>query len=231
LSFVPIALFLNERNTSYIESRYLYACSVPVSILMGICLENLRQTISSKTHIALRYSTLFVGILFMIFVYKQTVVIQRNVVVAVQESDQARHTVSVFLRMKPKLPNKPIIYLESDSRYYLAAPVPFQLGTGYVLMVKYFPSGVVPVDLLVGTKSHYYPFLYNYVDQGYQEVRNKGFGYFADKTKLLDLYNTNPSLTVNQIVGFRYIGREGKLIDITGEIRQYIQVTASHTQK
>ena len=223
LTFVPIALFLNERNTSYVESRYLYACVVPFSVLIGISIESLIRWVSLKLHISFWRSTMIIGLLFSFFVYKQMIVIQRNVATAVDQSNQIRDTANAFLRIRPRLPNKPIIYLESDSIYYVGAPVPFQLGPGYILMIKYYPTGVVPTDFLIGTKEQYYPFLYHYVDQGYKELGGKGFGYFSDKLKLVQLFTSDTSLSVDQLVGFRYVGAEHRLIDITDEIRQYIR--------
>lgn len=222
LNFIPIALFLNERNTSYIESRYLYFCIPPVAIFTGILLHKARRMLSKYLKIGMWVGTFVVLILFSFYTYKHISVIQREVAKVVGQSEDERNALDQFLTLRPTLPPNPVILLEGDSYFYVGIPVPFQLGPGYILMVKYFPIDVIPKELLVGTKEMYYPFFYNYFDEGYRVIDGKGFGFFLDRTKLRDFMKSHPEISYEQIVGFKYFGNEKKLRDITPEIVEYL---------
>ena len=54
------------------------------------------------------------------------------------------------------------------------------------------------------------------------EVNGKGYGYFFDKDKLLQLFQTDKGLSVDQIVGMYYYGNDRRLIDTTQSIREYV---------
>jgi len=51
----------------------------------------------------------------------------------------------------------------------------------------------------------------------------KGYGYFYDKSKLVELFRSNKDLSVDQIIGMYYFGDDRRLTDITQEIRDYVK--------
>jgi hypothetical protein len=95
--------------------------------------------------------------------------------------------------------------------------VPLEQGPGYTLMIWYYPTGVVPREFFQND------FLWEIRDQGYREVKGKGFGYYWDKNDLLNLFKQNPKLSENQIVAFYYKSNDRLLLDISPQIREYIR--------
>jgi len=226
-NFIPISLFLNERNTSFVESRYLYVCAVPWSILIGLSLNTARNFFLIKCCFSHITGTLGIFCIFSLFVYKQINVIQRYVSQASEQSRIAKNVILQFMQIKPTIPDKAILYVESDTSYYVGSPLPFQIGPGYIFMVKYYKTGKIPKELLIEPPNDNYPYLFNYVDEGYYEIGKKGFGYFKDRDKLRDLYQTHKTISVDQIIGFRYVSQEEKLVEISSSVRDYIRHTAS----
>ena len=119
----------------------------------------------------------------------------------------------------PTIPNKPIFYVEGDRDFfYPNNPLPFQLGTGYMLSLTFMSNPVIPKELF---KESY---LWHFFDQGYKEIGEKGFGYYWNKKDLVELFRTNKDISVNQLVGIYYYGNDQRVRDITSSITEYVLI-------
>ncbi|MFZ2025199.1 MAG: hypothetical protein WAV51_02885 [Microgenomates group bacterium] len=218
LSFVPMAVFLNERNTSYVESRYLYFSFFPVAMMVGFFLTALRikiETVMKNRVIAY----MVVYSILAVFLYKQITLLQREINQNVLYGSGIKIAMSAIRGSYPTIPNKPIFYVEGDRDFfYPNNPLPFQLGTGYMLSLTFMSNPVIPKELF---KESY---LWHFFDQGYKEIGNKGFGYYWNKKDLVELFKTNKDISVDQLVGIYYYGNDQRVRDITSSITEYVLI-------
>lgn len=224
MSFVPMAVFLYERNTSYVESRYLYFSYFPVALMVGFILGEVWKFINTIVkHKGI--ASVITYIILALFVYKQVTLMQREINQNIVYGNDIRTAISVFRTTYPILPDKPIFFVEGDRNYYYQNNVlPFQLGTGYMLGVTFMPNPSIPREVL---RDNY---LSRFFDQGYKEVGNKGFGYFWNKKDLLKLFRTNKNLSVNQLVGIYYYGNDRRVRDTTPSLRKEIMIDIETVQ-
>ena len=218
LSFVPMAVFLNERNTSYVESRYLYFSFFPVAMMVGFFFAALRikiETFMKKKVIAY----MIVYSILAVFLYKQIALMQREINQNVLYGSDIKIAMSAIRDTYPTIPNKPIFYVEGDRDFfYPNNPLPFQLGTGYMLSLTFMSNPVIPKELF---KESY---LWHFFDQGYKEIGEKGFGYYWSKKDLVELFRINKDISVNQLVGIYYFGNDQRVRDITSSITEYVLI-------
>jgi hypothetical protein len=216
MSFIPMTVFLPERNTSYLESRYLYFSYFPVAMMVGFMLNEVRKIIGS---IVKHASTAYVisYIILTLFIYKQVTLMQREINQNVMYGSDIRTAMSVIRSAYPALPDKPIFFVEGDRNFYYPNNVlPFQLGTGYMLSLTFISNPGIPKELFRDS------YLWHFFDQGYKEIGDKGFGYFWNKKDLLNFFRTNKNLFVDQLVGIYYYGNDRRVRDTTPLIKEYI---------
>ena len=216
LTFGPISIFLYNRNNSYIESRYLYYSFFAIAMIVGITIEALISALYSffKNRSTALVLTIVV---FSVFMVKQVSLLRREIRQNIIYGNDITLVMTEVKHVFPKIPAKPIFFVDGDRTFFLTnTHFPLQLGPGYMLMMAYAPSPNVSTDLL-GMN-----YLCGLTDQGYTEVNEKGYGYFFDKDKLLRLFQTDKSLSSDQIVGMYYYGNDRRLIDITQTIREYV---------
>jgi len=213
LSFLPVALYLSNRESSNIESRYLYIPFVAVAFLTGLvidrCITFLRSRIRSQ-----RIVYTITGILLGIFLFKQVTVIQREVNQAVLSGNDIRSTMTLIRQTVTRLPDDPVFYITSDRDYfYPNNKLPFQLGTGYMVMVTLDNLPQIPEKLVAKNA------LAGYFEQGYLESGGKKFGYYWDKQALTDSIRKN-DIRREQIVGLYYHSDTRKIEDISESLRK-----------
>ena len=216
LTFGPISVFLYNRNNSYIESRYLYYSFFAIAMIVGIIIEEFISQLYSffKNKSVVVVLTIVV---FSVFMVKQVNLLQREIRQNIIYGKDINFVMTEVKKVFPKIPAKPIFYVDGDRTFFLTnTHFPLQLGPGYMLMMAYTPSPNASKDLL-GVN-----YLCGLTDQGYMEVNGKGYGYFFDKDKLLQLFQTDKGLSVDQIVGMYYYGNDRRLIDTTQSIREYV---------
>ena len=156
-------------------------------------------------------------VVFSVFMVKQVNLLQREIRQNIIYGKDINFVMTEVKKVFPKIPAKPIFYVDGDRTFFLTnTHFPLQLGPGYMLMMAYTPSPNASKDLL-GVN-----YLCGLTDQGYMEVNGKGYGYFFDKDKLLQLFQTDKGLSVDQIVGMYYYGNDRRLIDTTQSIREYV---------
>jgi len=215
LSFVPMAVYLPERNTAFMESRYVYYSILGFGLVFGICAECVYLELKKRVTTSVSF-VFFTGILAL-FYYKQIVFVQREVYQNVLYTSDIRFLIFDMNRIIPILPEKPILYITGDRNFfYQNNVVPFQYGTGFMTMIAFRTHEQIPKELI----SELY--LSRFLEEGYRELNGKGYGYFWQKEALFDLFNKNSSLQTGQVIGLYYYGNERKLVDITGEIRDEI---------
>jgi hypothetical protein len=216
LSFVPISIYLSQRGTAYVESRYVYASIIPVGLMVAIILDTFRKMFTKTIPMLLVTAAIVVG--SGLYFHKQIVLIRREVYLNVIYGQDTKHVLTEFSRKLPTMPSKSVIYLTGNTNYYnyMNHPVPLQLDPGYILMVYYYKSGSIPQDSLVIDKR-----FWGFGSQWYEESDDKAFGYYWDRELLLKEYN-NKKFSLDQVIGFYYDGSSKKLMDISKETQLYL---------
>jgi hypothetical protein len=215
-SFIPIALILEKRGSAFIESRYMYFPTMMFSVILGYLVLIAIQSYQKNTKHAKIFITVIL-ICFGIYLLKQISLTRNLLYGSIKEQQDIKNVFEQLARYQKQVPDNPIFYLTSDYDYFWPNnKVPFQEGTGYMLQVIYLPSGKIPKDLV----RNYY--LEPFGLEGYQAIEGRGFGYFHDKDKLVELYKKNPLFSTEQIIAFRYSSQTKKIDPITEEIRTYV---------
>lgn len=211
LSFLPF-IVLDRPLSSYLESRYYYLGVIGASILLGSLVDYCRRGFRPA-------AIVFVFLLTGIVIYKNSVYIRREVGRQIITAFERKEFLANAKETYIDLPHKPIMYISGDSPGFYGIgdlSVPFQQGLGYMMMVWYFNTGKVPKEFLADM------YLWNINEQGYKETEGKGFGYFWDQNRLIEEFRNDSHLSTGQILAFRYIASDKKLIDITVETRELV---------
>jgi hypothetical protein len=138
--------------------------------------------------------------------------IDRNTIrVLVYQSQERLLILKQIKQLVPKLPIKPVFYLETSNKNESIQPLPFQQGIGHTLMVWYADDLHVPRPLLASY------FLWGIKDQGYKESQNYGFGYYRDIKELQDAVRSN-QIQKEQLIGLYYDADNKKIINITDDV-------------
>lgn len=216
MSFFPMAVFLPERNTSYLESRYLYFAFFPVALIMGIILYEIKNWLASRLN-STKTAWGITILLLSLFLYKQITLVQREIRQNIAYGAATKAAMTAIRSLYPTLPDKPIFLVEGDKKFYYAnINLPFQEGAGYMLALTFMDYPAISNELL-GIN-----YLAKHEAQGYKEVGNKGIGYFWDRNDLLKFFQDHPNISADQIVGMYYYGFTGKLVDTTSPVREFV---------
>jgi hypothetical protein len=215
LSFTPMSVYLPERNSAFMESRYLYFSIFGFSLVFGVCMEYAYLQLKKRFSMAITM-ILMVSVLSF-FYYKQIVFVQRDVYQNVLYSRDIQDVIDQMNHVVPVLPDKPIFYITGDRNFFYQNNfVPFQFGTGYMTMMAFRERGSIPKKLFREL------YLSKYLEEGYKEDSGQGYGYFWQKEALFDLFKKDNSLNVEQVIGFYYFGNDRKLVSITDSIKSEI---------
>ena len=218
LSFLPFAV-VDRPLSSYLESRYYYLGSIGAAMIIAFIIEALYLRIKTRSTPVVFIGVIFITVIFASYIYKNTVFIKRDINEKIITANERKVFLTDLKNKSSILPEKPIFYIEGDSPGFYGLSdlaVPFQQGMGYTIMVWFFDTGKIPGSFLSSS------FLWNINAQGYKEDKEKGFGYYWNRDALKHLFAQRPDISPGQVVGFRYVASQKKLIDITGEIRNDI---------
>jgi len=217
LSFSTIAVFLLSRNTSYIESRYLYTGMISMGIFFAVIIDTIKKIVY-KTKIPVVFSIICLASFFLLYFSKQVTLIQREVNRNVISGQNTKNVLLELSKVLPVLPDKPIIYLTGSDFYYgyVNLHVPLQLNPGYVFMIWYYKSGKIPKELL--PKEFSSNALSSFGGQWYEEYGDRAFGYYWDKEGLRDVVKEK-NINSSQLIGLYYDGKTKKFKDITDELQ------------
>lgn len=202
-AFLPYAVF--GKTPEFLEGRYYFVASAAVAILLFMSLL-FYQT--RPRWIRLLWSGLIVFILVLNFY-----TIQQQGLGLLSVSKQRKQILSFMQEKIVSLPSKSVIYTETPHYGYAGSNqkiLPFQSGLGYTLQV-----------LFHGRDQDYRPllsqrFLWGWLDQGYKEAHNVGFGYFYNY-ETLNKAVTDNQIPINSVYGFRY--EDKVMTDITAQLR------------
>ena len=164
-------------------------------------------------------SICIVAFILLFFYWKQISFVQRDVYENVLYSMDIQKLIVDMNRIVPMLSEKPIFYISGDRNFfYQNNVVPFQYGTGFMIMMAFRERNEIPRQLI---REKY---LSRFLEEGYKEIGGEGFGYFWQKESLCSLFHKDRALRTDQVIGLYYFGNERKLIDITGDIRKEIDM-------
>jgi hypothetical protein len=114
----------------------------------------------------------------------------------------------------PDLPERVVFYLVSDSPFYglpeTQKILPFETNLGYALLVWYQSTEDFPKELFIRRVN----FLHQLTDEGYQEVGNRGFGYFRNWDSLIEAIEGN-NLASDSVIAFSYSSETESIKDIS----------------
>jgi hypothetical protein len=197
-SFLPYIII--GKSYAYLESRYYYLASVCAAVIFAW----LVKTIFEKT----RVPTFKILVLLFAFYFlgEHLKYLRTNVSNEVLIGQERKLFLTQLLGQLPALANdKNVILIKSDRDFYVEGnKIPFQQGTGHMLMSVYYPSGEIPSELL---KESY---LFEIGSQGYREVVEGGFGFFTDQEKLSEIVKLH-RLPADSVVSFYYHSSERRL--------------------
>jgi hypothetical protein len=216
-SFLPIAVYQNDRGSSYIESRYLYLPYFAVSFYIGIVFDWIRTSFERISHKRV-FSFMILFLLLALFLLKQIMIIQREVRQSYLFGKDIRETMTLLQKTVVTLPDNPVFFIDSDHDYfYPNNKLPFQLGTGYMVMLSLESHPQIPKKLLGNVA------LSAYFQEGYLESEGNYFGYFWDKKALKKAVDEN-NIQCKQIVGLFYHSNQKKFEDISASICADIRI-------
>lgn len=189
-----------------IDSRNLYLISVMSALLLVFLVQYFKP----------RYILLFFSVL--IFGYSVLTFSYVNNLSAV--GSLRKKIVEQIKKDYPDLPNKTVIYTQSDSSYYGLAEetriMPFQSGFGQTLIIWYYSQEQFPSEMLEKK------FLWEITDQGYLQIEDKGFGYFWDFESLKSKIKQD-SLDPEAVIAYSFYSNSNTLEDISQDIRTQIE--------
>lgn len=117
------------------------------------------------------------------------------------------------------LPQRVTFFTQSDTAYYGMPDnekiLPVQIGFGKMLMIWYQKDERFPGCLYEDQ------FLIKLLEQGYRFCEGRGFGYFRDYDKLVEVVRAN-RVPVANVISYSWDGKTQEFDDITEEIRQKI---------
>jgi len=205
-SYAPLAFIpTGELTETLLASRNLYIPTAVLMIFLAIFLAEQKRARKKAF------------VLFALFLTLLQIFFLREKVEKLVGVGRLRKGILTEVKvLRPKLPDRVVIYTESDKAYYGLPPeeniLPFQSGLGQTLLVWYHPSENFPAEFFSDN------FLWEITDQGYREAEGRGFGYFRDFNELqkaIDSYN----LSKKSVIAFSWKSETGQLLEITEEVR------------
>lgn len=207
-SFIPLTFIsTSELSNVLLPSRNLYLPLVGLALLIGTLISDVR-----------RRKVLILAICAMLLLNLRFIRISVNEYIAMGQ--QRQRILNTIKANYPDLPDKVIIYAESDSSYYGLGEnektLPFQSGFGQTLLVWYFKEEQFPSTFFEND------FLWEIRSQGYKEEGTRGYGFFREKAALEKAFVEN-KLSVESVIAFSWKREDYKLIDITWQVRDSLK--------
>lgn len=215
--FLPIAVFLDRRNVSYVESRYMYMLNVPIAGLLGTAVAVLYDRLNATNRTVKILFFIPGSVLLLYFFYKQTTINRREIFDYVLQGQSLQKVMANIPKARPTIPDRPIFFIDGKRDYYYEQlKAPFQLGPGYMFALMYYKTGKIDKEFISSG------YLWQLKREGYKELNGKGLGYFLTKKSLIDAFKQDPSLTISQIVAL--YNDDGSITDISEMIQNDVAV-------
>jgi hypothetical protein len=225
LSALPFAFIPGKAGTfSFLDSRYLHFASLGAAVFLVLIIYALVDLVAPKLlKQAIIFSLIFI---FCLFHYIR---IQQILARGVEKGQERIRILEKISEIYPKLGQKSVFYTESTKSFYGLPPeekiLPFQSGFGQTLLVWYaFKGNNLPTCFFKNN------FLWDISSQEYKECDGRGFGYFRDYDKMLEVaakYELKPE----DIYAFFYDAKSRNLSDITLKTREGIKNDLAKNKK
>jgi hypothetical protein len=203
--FISYAIF--GKNPELLEGRYYFGAQAPLITLLVVGLLPTRfKTMSSLRAFGVALLIVIVGI--------NLSILKVRLHNSFKTASERKAVIGFIQKTAPTLPPKAIIYTETTNYGYVgqaAFIMPFQNGLGTTLRVLYQGKDQ---DYRALSKKQAY--LWNLLNQGYDEVHGVGFGYFREYQSMLKSVKEH-RLPVENVYAFRYVGTT--MSDISSSIR------------
>lgn len=197
---------------SLVDGRHLYSTNIFTAILLALLVWGIFNMVKNKKVVL--WTLVF---LFFVYSFGNIVKVRRDINQQVGTAFIRTQILEGMYRMYPTLPQKVIIYTESDKPYYGLPQTekifPFQSGFGQTLLVWYNARGENFPACFFRDQ-----FLYVLLSEGYRECGGRGFGYFR-KPETFKVAVKDNNLSVENIIGLRYNSSTHGLLDITNKIK------------
>lgn len=193
--------------------RYLYFGLAGYAILLSLVAKMLIQSKNNYLKVAV---CLFILISCFYGVYDNLRQIR-----LFSEEDQVRLNILNTIKSSyPKLPEKTVFFIESDSAAY-GLPyevkiLPFQSGFGQTLLVWYYGDQYIPKGFYKDR------FLWDIKSEGYKEIEGYGFGYFRDFEKVKKTVK-DYQLPLDCVISFSWKKDSNLFLDTTKETRSRLE--------
>lgn len=216
-SLLPYAFVLGKAGyASILEPKFFYVSSIGASIIIATASYSLIRTFSKK-----RIVKASVYVLLSIYIVSHIYAVRSNVSNLVKISIQRKSFLTVIKSSYPRLPQKVIFFIQSDTAYYgmpeSEKGLPVQIGFGKMLMIWYQKEesfhGCMYED----------QFLLSILEEGYRNCGGRGVGYFRKYDKLLRAIREN-HLSPDTVIAYSWHGNTNQFTDTTSEIQKRLTV-------
>lgn len=214
-SIVPYIFLV--RVDPFLDSRYLYQAQFGSIFLFIIFLYLI------VIHINIKLKKIVIVILCIglsILIFKHIQILQRELWSQKLIAKERKLLLQQIKQQIPSLPNNPIFYVQGTTNHYLIPHqyLPFQQGIGFTLMAWYKDDPSISSIFFSKEPG----FFWNIYNEGYKTINEHSFGYFYSLDTLKELFNTNPSLSTEQIVAIWYDGGSKQIKNITEETKKLL---------
>lgn len=201
-----IPLLIVKQFSQFLDSRYLYPATLGISLVIVSLGESFWREA--------RLSRIILIISGLMLIAAHATALQAIVGNLAKDGYERRQILQGITKIGPSLKEQTVIFAESDRPYYglVERTFPFQSGLGQLLLVYYQQSQTVPAGFFTNE------FLWDILDQDYQEIDGFGFGFFWDLDKLAETVNKN-NLTAESVLALAYDSQNQQVVDISQRIK------------
>ncbi len=205
--FSSLPLVITNKYLIYPDSRYFYTASIAASIYIGYLFSKFDNP---KKFF---YKTIVV-LFFALLVVTNVYYLQKTFEHLLSQAKIRKDIVYAVNSYLPILPQKSLVYVESDRAHYGINKkiLPFQSGFGQLLLVNYEQKQKIPVYFFRDE------FLWGIQDQGYKEADDFGFGFFYDQTQMENIIEKE-KIPVESVYAFSFNSNNRSLSDISLRVR------------
>ena len=222
LPLVFNVLRIQAWGTDLFDSRHYYMPSVGAAILFPFLLFFISEfivTLFKRVRISINVFWVL-GILFVGWFFNNNSVFQANLHTIVNVTGVPRREIITQLKEHlPNLPQKAVIYAETDGGGAYGTILPFQTSFPQILTIEYYDKNPLP-------NTFFNKFVLDGKAQGYMYSEGRGFGFYNTKKALSEALLEN-EFSIDDVYAFYYHTNAIKLDDITksirSEMREYLE--------
>lgn len=199
---------------AYFDSRHNYHPTIGASLLFPFLLVGIAWGLSRL----LRIKSMIVVfcLVFIIWLTYNMVTVTKTFDQFVNRYDSDRREVLMQIKEQlPVLPQKTVLYIETDGKSPYGPILPFQTGVAQAVSVFYFDTNPLP-------DGFYNKPILNGKPEGYQYEDDRGFGYYTSKKSLGEAL-VEKQFAIDDIYGFYYEAEKVILNNTTPGLRKEMQ--------